>query len=190
MGLNAGEGGAGFLPFQAQWPALREGYLTWLTDFEAPAQGAGPRFERAEAALTLPLGEVKLLGKLDRIDSQASPEGPIPFVIDYKTESRDKTKARIKEPLEDTQLAFYAALMPAETLRAAYLSITDARSEPGALLLEQSDMLLAREQLLQGLAHDMTRVAGGAALPALGEGRVCDFCAARGLCRKDHWSAP
>lgn len=190
MGLNAGEGGAGFLPFQAQWPALREGYLAWLADFEAPTQGAGPRFERAEAALTVSLGAVKLLGKLDRIDSQASPEGPIPFVIDYKTESRVKTKDRIKEPLEDTQLAFYAALMPAETLRAAYLSITDTRSEPAALLLEQSCILLAREQLLQGLAHDMARIASGATLPALGEGRVCDFCAARGLCRKDHWSAP
>ena len=190
MGLNAGEGDAGFLPFQAQWPALREGYLTWLAGFEAPAQGVGPRFERAEAALTLPLGVVKLLGKLDRIDSQPSPEGPIPIVIDYKTESRDKTKGRIKEPLEDTQLAFYAALMPAETLRAAYLSITDTRAEPAALLLEQGQILLAREQLLLGLAHDMFRIAAGAPMPALGEGRVCDFCAARGLCRKDHWSAP
>lgn len=190
MGLNAGEGGAGFLPFQAQWPALREGYLAWLAGFEAPAHGAGPRFERAEAALTLPLGNLKLLGKLDRIDSQASPEGPIPIVIDYKTESRDKTRGRIREPLEDTQLAFYAALMPDETLRAAYLSITDARSEPGALLLEQNQILLARDQLLQGLAHDMSRLAAGAPMPALGEGRVCDFCAARGLCRKDHWSAP
>ncbi|MFT7401178.1 MAG: ATP-dependent helicase/nuclease subunit B [Hydrogenophaga sp.] len=190
MGLNTGEGGAGFLPFQAQWPALREGYLTWLAGFEAPAQGAGPRFERAEAALTLPLGEQTLLGKLDRIDSQTSPQGPIPIVIDYKTESRDKTKSRIKEPLEDTQLAFYAALMPAETLRAAYLSITDARAEPAALLLEQSQILLARERLLQGLAHDMSRLASGAPMPALGEARVCEFCAARGLCRKDHWSAP
>ena len=190
MGLNASEGGAGFLPFQAQWPALREGYLAWLAGFEAPAQGAGPRFERAEAALTLPLGEMKLLGKLDRIDSQPSPEGAIPIVIDYKTESRDKTKGRIKEPLEDTQLAFYAALMPSETVRAAYLSITDTRAEPAALLLEQSQILLAREQLLQGLAHDMSRLAAGAPMPALGEGRVCGFCAARGLCRKDHWSAP
>jgi ATP-dependent helicase/nuclease subunit B len=189
MGLNAGEGGAGFLPFQAQWPALREGYLVWLAGFEAPEQGAGPRFERAEAALTLPLGDVKLLGKLDRIDSQPSPQGPIPIVIDYKTESRDKTKNRIKEPLEDTQLAFYAALMPAETLRGAYLSITDTRTEPAVLLLEQSQILLAREQLLVGLAHDMSRLAAGAPMPALGEGRVCDFCAARGLCRKDHWSA-
>ncbi len=190
MGLNAGDGGSGFLPFQAQWPALREGYLAWLTGFEAPAQGAGPRFERAEAALTLPLGDQTLLGKLDRIDSQTSPEGPIAIVIDYKTESRDTTKNRIKEPLEDTQLAFYAALMPTENLRAAYLSITDTRAEPAALLLEQSQILLAREQLLQGLAHDMSRLVAGAPMPALGEGRVCDFCAARGLCRKDHWSAP
>ncbi len=114
----------------------------------------------------------------------------MPIVIDYKTESRDKTKSRIKEPLEDTQLAFYAALMPAETLRAAYLSITDARVEPAALLLGQSQTVLARERLLQGLAHDMSRLASGAPMPALGEARVCEFCAARGLCRKDHWSAP
>jgi ATP-dependent helicase/nuclease subunit B len=79
--------------------------------------------------------------------------------------------------------------MPAETLRGAYLSITDTRTEPAVLLLEQSQILLAREQLLVGLAHDMSRLAAGAPMPALGEGRVCDFCAARGLCRKDHWSA-
>ena len=25
-------------------------------------------------------------------------------------------------------------------------------------------------------------------MPALGEGAVCDYCAARGLCRKDFWN--
>ena len=34
----------------------------------------------------------------------------------------------------------------------------------------------------------MARIARGAALPALGEGKACDYCAARGLCRKDFWS--
>ena len=28
----------------------------------------------------------------------------------------------------------------------------------------------------------------GAAMPALGEGQVCETCAARGLCRKDFWN--
>lgn len=192
MGLNAGEGGAGFLPYQAVWPALRDGYLDWLAGFEAAEGRAGPRFERAEAALTAQAGTWKLYGKLDRIDRQDSPEGAIPFVIDYKTEGRPGTLERVKEPLEDTQLAFYAALLPDENLRAAYLSITDKRGdaarEAPTLLVEQPEVLMARERLREGLAHDMARVAAGQPMPALGEGRVCDFCAARGLCRKDFWT--
>jgi ATP-dependent helicase/nuclease subunit B len=191
MGLNDGEGGAGFLPYQAVWPGLREGYLAWLADFEARDGQAGPRFLEAEVPRTAVVGAHKLLGKLDRIDQQDSPEGPITFVIDYKTESRATTLERVKEPLEDTQLAFYAALLPDENLRAAYLSITDKRGdgprEKASLLVEQPQVLMAREQLLQGIAQDMANVQAGAPMPALGEGRVCEYCAARGLCRKDFW---
>jgi ATP-dependent helicase/nuclease subunit B len=192
MALNGDEGGGGFLPYQAVWPRLRDGYLDWLAGFEANGAQPGQRFERAEAAIDAHVGEWKLYGKLDRIDQQDSPEGRIPFVIDYKTENRQKTQERVKQPLEDTQLAFYAALLPEENLRAAYLSITDKRGDGAkdapTLLVEQVDVLPAREHLREGLAHDMARVAAGAPMPALGEGRVCDFCAARGLCRKDHWA--
>ncbi|WP_310309058.1 PD-(D/E)XK nuclease family protein [Hydrogenophaga laconesensis] len=192
MGLNAGEGGAGFLPYQAVWPALRDGYLDWLHGFEAVEGRPGPRFVEAEAERMAAVGPWKLYGKLDRIDAQQSPEGPIPFVLDYKTESRARTHDRVKEPLEDTQLAFYAALLPDDNLRAAYLSITDKRGDTGkdtpTWLVEQPDVLMAREHLRTGLAHDMARMAAGEPMPALGEGRVCDFCAARGLCRKDFWS--
>jgi len=45
-----------------------------------------------------------------------------------------------------------------------------------------------RDQLLDGIVDDMTRIADGAELPAMGEGKACDFCVARGLCRKDFWS--
>ena len=118
----------------------------------------------------------------------------MPLVIDYKTESRDKTNKRVKDPFEDTQLAFYAALLPDENLRAAYLSITDGRSASGregaTHLVEQLLVLQAREQLREGIVQDLGRVAAGHALPALGEGLVCEYCAARGLCRKDFWSAP
>ncbi|MDR7148921.1 ATP-dependent helicase/nuclease subunit B [Hydrogenophaga palleronii] len=191
MGLNADESAAGFLPFEAMWPALREGYLAWLAGYESRESGAGPRFEMAEVAREVPLGPWKLYGKLDRVDVQGSPEGPIPLVIDYKTESRARTLDRVKEPLEDTQLAFYAALLPQDNLRAAYLSITDKRGdgpkEASTLWVEQEDVLMAREELRKGLVHDMSRVAGGQAMPALGEGQACDYCAARGLCRKDFW---
>jgi ATP-dependent helicase/nuclease subunit B len=192
MGLNAGEGGAGFLPYEVAWPAMRDGYLAWLATFESLPGRPGPRFARAEVELTAAVEGWKLYGKLDRVDAQDSPEGPIPFVIDYKTESRKTTSDRIKEPMEDVQLAFYAALLPEETLRAAYLSINDrpgsAAADTATRLLEHTEVLASREQLRTGIAHDMTRVAAGHAMPALGEGRVCEFCAARGLCRKDFWS--
>ena len=184
-GLSPDSGEAGFLPFMAAWPALREGYLAWLADHEA----AGPVFERAEVSLTRTVGPWRLIGQLDRIDRQASPEGPIPLVIDYKTEPRSTTQQRVKNPLEDTQIAFYAALLGEETVRGAYLSITDSREttgkDPATRWVEQPDLLLAREHLLQGIADDLGRIAQGHALPALGDDQVCDFCAARGLCRKD-----
>ncbi|MDP2018859.1 PD-(D/E)XK nuclease family protein [Hydrogenophaga sp.] len=192
MGLNAGEGGAGFLPYEVVWPATRDGYLEWLATFEATADRPGPRFVQAEAVMTSSVGPWKLYGKLDRVDAQDSPEGPIPFVIDYKTESRKTTTDRLKEPLEDVQLAFYAALLPDDNLRAAYLSINDrpgSTANDGATkLVEHTEVLEAREQLRAGLSHDMARVAAGHPMPALGEGRVCEFCKARGLCRKDFWS--
>ena len=192
MGLNAGDGGAGFLPYEVVWPATRDGYLEWLATFEATNDRPGPRFVEAEAVMTSTVGPWKLYGKLDRVDAQDSPEGPIPFVIDYKTESRKTTIDRLKEPLEDVQLAFYAALLPDDTLRAAYLSINDrpgSTANDGATkLVEHTEVLEAREQLRAGLSHDMARVAAGHSMLALGEGRMCDFCKARGLCRKDFWS--
>jgi ATP-dependent helicase/nuclease subunit B len=192
MGLQGDATEAGFLPYQAVWPALREGYLDWLADHEARPGRPGPVFERAEAELAAELPPWRLWGKLDRIDRQDSPEGPLPLVIDYKTESRQKTEDRVKHPFEDTQLAFYAALLPDENLRAAYLSITDGRSASGKKgathLIEQPLVLQARERLREGLVADLSRVAAGHPMPALGEGRVCEHCDARGLCRKDFWS--
>ncbi|OOG79564.1 hypothetical protein B0E41_23205 [Hydrogenophaga sp. A37] len=195
MGLNAlaaaddvAEGRAGFLPFQAAWPAVRDGYLDWLWKFEASGDRAGPRFAQAELSLRSEAGPYRLIGTLDRVDHQDSPEGVIPFVIDYKTEPRDTTRNRVKAPLEDTQIAYYAALLPEETVRAAYLSVTESRDAGATLLVEQAQVIAARDALRDGLVRDLDRVAAGHGMPALGEGKVCDFCVARGLCRKDFWT--
>jgi len=42
--------------------------------------------------------------------------------------------------------------------------------------------------LIAGLGRDLARLSEGAAMPALGEGSACEFCEARGLCRRDHWA--
>jgi ATP-dependent helicase/nuclease subunit B len=171
---------AEFLPFAAAWPAVRDGYLGWLTGHEA----AGAVFAEAEPWKEQPLGNLRLIGRLDRIDRM--PDGQA-FVIDYKTESAAVSKERVKDPTEDTQLAFYAALVADDTLRAAYVNVGEKSS--GTQTVEQPAVVEARDALVAGIIHDFTRIAQGAALPPLGEGTVCDYCAARGLCRKDFWEA-
>ena len=172
-----GLGDAEFLPFRAGWPLLRDAYLAWLEGHENLAD-----FEQAEASREQPLGPLVLQGRLDRIDRLRRGAA---LVLDYKTESLETTKARTKNPLEDTQMAFYAALLGEEAVEGMYLNL----SERGEVTqVEPKDLALSRAALLQGIKDDMARIAAGAALPALGEGAACDYCAARGLCRKDFWA--
>ncbi|MCX8518298.1 MAG: PD-(D/E)XK nuclease family protein [Rhodoferax sp.] len=169
-----------FLPFAASWPAVRDGYLNWLGAYQTTE---GAVFQYGEVDRQQRFGKLSIKGRLDRVDSL--PDGSV-VVLDYKTESLDKTRARIKNPLEDTQMAFYAALLEHDTLRGAYLHI----SEKETRLVEQTQLLLARDALLEGMTSDMQHLAEGAVLHPLGQGAVCDYCQARGLCRKDFWAQP
>ena len=174
LGLSGSE----FLPFAAAWAPVRDGYLEWLAGHEA----TGARFDIAEQWLEMPLGALTLVGKIDRIDRQSD---GLQLLIDYKTEPRTTTAQRIKSGAEDTQLAFYAALIPDDTLAAAYVNLgekdtTKTYDQPGIVEL--------RDALIDSILQDMARIAEGAPLPALGEGTACDYCAARGLCRKDFWA--
>ena len=175
IGLSSSE----FLPFAAAWGPVRDGYLAWLVAHEA----TGARFDMAEQWLDMPLGnELTLIGKIDRMDRL--PGGEL-LLIDYKTEPRTTTAERIKNGLEDSQLAFYAALVANDTLGAAYVNLGEKEQ---TRTYDQPDIVELRDVLIDGILSDMARIAEGAPLPALGEGKACDYCAARGLCRKDFWS--
>ena len=174
LGLSPSE----FLPFAAAWPRVRAGYLQWLTEHEA----SGARFDEAEVWKETPLGAMTLVGKIDRVDRTADGSA---WVMDYKTESRATTTQRLKDSLEDTQLAFYAALLTDDTLAAAYVNVGE---KDGTKSYPQPDITELRDQLVEAISTDMARIAFGEPLPALGEGLACEFCAARGLCRKDFWT--
>ena len=174
LGLSAEE----FLPFAAIWPRVRSGYLDWLATHEA----SGASYVEGEVWKNMPLGSIELVGKLDRIDQM--PDGSR-VVMDYKTEPRSTTQGRINSAGEDTQLAFYAALLEDDTLAAAYVNLGE--KEP-TKTYAQPEIVELRDELIGGILSDMARIADGAKLPALGEGKACDYCAARGLCRKDFWS--
>jgi len=111
--------------------------------------------------------------------------------LDYKTEIQQQTAARIKTPLEDTQLAFYAALMGTQEdpqpLRLGYVNVAERE---GTRCYEMKDVDWVRHEFVQGLLSDLRRIAAGQSMPALGEGEVCSYCEVRGLCRKDFWDRP
>jgi ATP-dependent helicase/nuclease subunit B len=166
---------AGMVPLQAAWPGVRDGYLQWLATHEQD----GWVFAAAESDRRVPLGAIELIGTIDRVDQRAD---GLRIVLDYKTENSQRTASRIKNPSEDTQLAFYAALLEDDELEAAYLNLSE---KEGSRAFAQHDIVALRDALVQGIRDDMDRVAAGAPLPALGQGDACTWCAARGLCRRD-----
>jgi ATP-dependent helicase/nuclease subunit B len=176
---------AGFIPFAAAWPQVRDSYIAWLAKHEAE----GWQFDQAELERTRQHGSVQLVGRLDRVDVLS--RGPLagtPYVMDYKTESESASKAKTKIAAEDTQLAFYAALMGSDgtddDLHAAYINLAERTCKT----TPQTNVLAARDAVLQGITVDVQRIHAGHTMPALGEGSACDYCAARGLCRKDMWT--
>jgi ATP-dependent helicase/nuclease subunit B len=179
---------ADLLPFEAGLEAFAEHYVQWLQLRDAEgwcyAEGEAAR-ERMLPGLTPP---ATLVGRLDRIDVHAAHGLQ---VIDYKTGSADQLKRRVREPLEDTQLAAYAALVQADApqalpLQAAYLALDDRKLPQ---LISHPDVSNSARLLMQHLPIEIAELRNGAPMPALGQGSVCDFCEARGLCRRDSWAA-
>ncbi|MBS0448452.1 MAG: PD-(D/E)XK nuclease family protein [Proteobacteria bacterium] len=179
---------AHFEPFGASFAAFVPRYLRWLHARDAD----GVRWRAGEhevAQVPDGFGGVRLEGRIDRVDARRTPDGEVLELIDYKTSSATDLRDKVAEPLEDTQLAVYAALMrtpQGPPLRALYLAL-ESREK---MEVEHRDVEQSAAALVAGLAHDLERLRAGHPMPALGEGRTCEHCAARGLCRRDHWASP
>ena len=134
---------------------------------------------RAERWLGGKVDVVRLVGKIARIDGDAQGRA---LLIDYKSESAEKTRERIKSADEDTQLAFYAALLGHAPVAAAYLNVGERGLTQG---YPQAEVSAWRDRIVRVVQPDLSPLHGGEPLQALGQGQACDFCKARGICRRD-----
>jgi len=186
MGLDE----ASFLPFAATFARFAPRYVSWLHERDA----AGAQWlegERDLRARPEAWAGVEMQGRIDRIDSVPGDDGPVTQLIDYKTGSAQNLRNLVKRPQEDTQLAFYAALMAEQSeaggaVGAIYLPLDD---NDGIKAIEHKDVEATARALVIGIGRDLDRLRDGAVLPALGDGIACEYCEARGLCRRDHWAA-
>ena len=183
-GLDAAE----FLPYSASFARFVPRYVGWLHARDED----GAQWLDGERELTARPSEwagTEMHGVLDRVDSVPGVDGPLIQLIDYKTGQATALRSIVRQG-EDTQLAFYAALMGAQgqapgDIAASYLFLDEGEK---VVELPLPDVQARAGLLVEGIGIDLSRLRQGAAMPALGEGRSCDFCDARGLCRKDDWS--
>jgi ATP-dependent helicase/nuclease subunit B len=163
--------------WRARWEPVQSAYVNaWLGHV-----GEGWHYQSGETDLEIRrqvagLGEVRLHGRVDRIDRK----GEALRVIDYKTRNLRALKQAAAHPLENVQLPFYAWLARAE---AAFLPLDDEAVAPIGLASE-TDV----EAISLRLPQLLEAIAAGAALPANGTDAVCKHCEARGLCRKGSWN--
>lgn len=184
---ESGHSESDLLPFLASFEALAERYLRWLHQREAE----GWRWAHGEQERRLApkvLEGLSIHGRLDRLDRH--PDGRVQL-LDYKTGSVSALKDQLSDRSEDTQLAFYAALVASEgevppgAVSAAYLALDD-RASP--VELAHAHVGASAVMLVDGLAAELRRVRAGEPMRALGQGELCEHCEARGLCRRDHWA--
>ena len=176
---------ADFLPWHASFERLLPRYVLWLGGAELNGLTfADGELDRLCTPFDGALAELVLRGRIDRIDTTAEGQR---VLLDYKTGSVTNLKSKVAEPFEDTQMAVYALLMDAAPdLSAAYLALDDPG---GVVTVDHPDVAATAEVLREGLQSDLLLMLAGEPLAALGEGSACEHCEARGLCRRDDWSA-
>lgn len=190
--LAMGWDDAEFLPYMVSFEGLVERYLRWL--HQRDAQGAQwVAGELKISAAPEAWKGVTMSGVIDRLDEVQTPDGTVVTeLIDYKTGSSQGLNQRVRDTMEETQLAFYAALLLArhgeQSIRAGYLPLDEKEGQ--IKILPHDDVNEGAQWLVEGIGMDLDRLRQGASLLPLGRGSACEYCEARGLCRRDHWAAP
>jgi ATP-dependent helicase/nuclease subunit B len=174
------------LTYAAAWPRVRERYIAWLRKDESLAVAA------REAGLIRNSDGIAMRGQIDRVDEMS---GARWRVVDYKTARSSSVQERARDPLEEVQIAFYAALWARHTtlddaalerIEGGYLAINDAASEK-ASYSPVAELADRTRQVIAGLRDDDEALRAGSALKPIGAARTCQHCEARGICRKDFW---
>lgn len=162
----------------------------WV-DWQLQQEEQGWNFVEAEKNLSYTLELAKgvslmIKGRVDRIDEHPSYGYRI---WDYKFKNLKKIAQSKKNLWDDPQLLIYAKGLERErrirVQDVGWLTIKDPENKERSVMLEvHAEVLQVLDQQMTGL---LNQVWDGQPLPANGPSQVCQYCEARGICRKGMW---
>jgi ATP-dependent helicase/nuclease subunit B len=195
------EGDARVLGVLRDWQKQIPSFIQWQLDREAQ----GWQFYDAEVKVgfDLPFTDldgnkrhIRIEGYADRFDiSILDPKAA--SVIDYKNQSLAKVEWRSEVVLDDPQLLIYARAsneskkIPGRAVNAAEWVALKADVKKDGDEAERSVGIEAMPELMQAFSEQMTEdvqsLWSGKPLKAFAPDSVCQYCEARGICRKGMW---
>lgn len=169
-----------------RWQDTIPAYIDWQLQRETTWQ---VQTTEAQISTQLPGSPLKLHGRLDRIDSNASTKNI--GIIDYKT---GRIPKKVSEDILDgeaVQLPFYALLaeqglnQPIECVEYLPLEEDELKTRGTLALDELQEITHLNSERLRQLFDDFQQ---GASLPAWGDETSCRYCKFPSMCRREVWS--
>ena len=143
--------------------------------------------------------EIEIAGRADRFDVNTN-QSNVAAVIDYKNQGITKIKKRAERLLDDPQLLIYAravnenaiaAHLPGRTIeQAEWVSLkADLKKAKDRIVRAHpvEKMPEMMEQFSEQLREDLEVLWARKPMKAFAPDSVCQYCEARGICRKGMW---
>ena len=142
---------------------------------------------------------IRIEGFADRYDVQ-SENTKIASVIDYKNQRFERVKVRAEHLLDDPQLLIYARaantdqenhkLAGHQVQEAEWVALKADLSKSGQKAVRSqavTDMSAALEEFAEQITEDIEQLWAKKPMQAFAPEGVCQYCEARGICRKGIW---
>lgn len=170
-----------------EWETLIPDWINWHMEREE----AGWVFHDGEKPVGFDLqtsfGSIRVSGFVDRLDIH--PEHGVE-VIDYKYSSKTSINKKKSNIEDDPQLVIYAKAVDGRDLvngqavaGASWVSIKEAKTT-----IQVEDLSEHMNELPAQMIADIEALWGGSPVVASAPDSVCQYCQARGICRKGMWS--
>ena len=196
------EGDARVLGILRDWQKQVPSFIEWQLGCEKQ----GWQFHDAEVKVGFDLPftdqhgikrQIRIEGYADRFDINSNDKNSA-SVIDYKNQNINKVESRAQTVLDDPQLLIYAraanesSQLPGRVVNyAQWVALKADINKAGDDAVRSvtiEDMPEAMTQFSEQITGDVQALWSGKTIKAFAPDSICQYCEARGICRKGMWS--